>query len=170
MPFPTSRFVLAIALSAVPVIGLSGCGTSETADGSASSATAGTTSTSAPQRDVRTPSAEELQKKFAAITDPSVPADQKARLVAGGKQDPAAFDKLAQKLSSSPDASMTLSDPVTATSNSTVSVPFTASFNGQQTRGDATFVLDNGQWKLSHSNACAVLSLLAIPSPACPEA
>lgn len=156
------------ALAAIPVIALSACSTSEPASGppvATDTAPAGTGGDTP-----EPPTAAELQERFAEITDPAVPAEQKASLVENGEDDPAAFDALAQKLAASPGATMALSEPVTDNGDGTVSVPFTATFDGQESQGDATFVSEDDRWMLSHENACAVLNLLSISSPACPEA
>lgn len=167
------------ALAAVPVLALSACGTSgsdtgatptSAGDGATGAVSPGSEAAGSAASELPPPTADELQDQFAKIIDPAVPVDQKAVLVEGGQEDPAAFDTLAQTLAASPDATMTLSEPVTDNGDGTVSVPFTAVFDGQQSQGDATFVAEDGTWKLSQANACAVLSLLSIPSPACPEA
>ncbi|GAA4823218.1 hypothetical protein [Tomitella cavernea] len=162
------RPIAVIAVSAACAFTLSACGASEPA--ATPTTTAGGTTIDDAGNALPAPTAAELQAQFATIIDPAVPAEQKAVLVEGGEDDPAAFDVLAQKLAASPNATMTLSEPVTATGDATVSVPFTATFDGQQSQGDATFVAEDGIWKLSHENACAVLRLMAITSAACPEA
>ncbi|MDN5757338.1 MAG: hypothetical protein L0H59_02215 [Tomitella sp.] len=165
------RHVAAVAaVGAVSVLTLNACGTNEPASEPASITASEVAESGPAATEIPPPTADELQKQFASIIDPAVPAEQKAVLVEGGQDDPAAFDALAQKLATSPGATMALSEPVTDNGDGTVSMPFTATFDGQKSQGDATFVSEDDQWMLSRENACAALNLLSISSPACPEA
>lgn len=113
------------------------------------------------------PSADDLNGEVAQALNPAVPAATKAQLLQGTDQDPDLPAKIAEKVSGALDTSLTVTGPVQDNGDGTVTAGFTAHRAGKDNTGTVTFVAEEGHWKLSKDNVCALASLLNVNSAAC---
>ncbi|MDG3013464.1 hypothetical protein [Speluncibacter jeojiensis] len=149
---------------------MSACGSSDNNSSATHTTTAkATTSASAPSQFPPVPTVDQLNAELKTALDPSIPATQKEDLVQGAAQDPTLFDQIAQKASQTQGLAYKVVGPVIDQGDGTLQANFEVTLNGQTNPGTATFVAENGKWKLSKENACGIAAALGLKSAACPS-
>jgi hypothetical protein len=129
---------------------------------------AATTSATAPTGDLPpVPTAADLNAELQRGLDPNVPVSEKVGLVQGAEADPDLITKVADAARAN-NATVTVND-VTDLGDGTLSANGTITVNGQANPLQVSFVAEDGVWKLSNANACQIVSLAQITSPACPS-
>ena len=160
-----ARSVGIIALSVIsPVLLVAGCGT-DGGEGTPRPTATSSTSISTPTDLPPVPTAAELNNLLERGFDPSVPLQDKVSLVQGAGADPEIIDKVAQAARTN-NATVDVVD-VTDLGDGTLSSNANIVVNGQSSPFQATFVAEDGVWKLSRDNACAIVTLANLTSPAC---
>ena len=150
---------------------MTACSSDEGTDTAATTTAAVTTTAeaAAPQGDLPpTPTAEELNANLQRGLDPAVPLEEKVGLVQGAELDPELITKVADAARAN-NATVSVED-VTDLGDGTLSANGTITVNGQANPLQVAFVAEDGVWKLSKDNACQIVSLAQIASPACPAA
>lgn len=106
------------------------------------------------------PTAEELNAVLMRAADPNLPINERVHTVQGGEQAPELFDKMSQSQQES-GAQFQVVDPVLPgyTANSVLAtVSFTRPDAEQQFADDVEFIFDDGNWKISQSWACFLIT------------
>ncbi|GAA3189716.1 hypothetical protein GCM10020255_088090 [Rhodococcus baikonurensis] len=159
--------VAAVAIAAA--LTMTACGSDDKTDSptTTSKSTTATTSTSdvaAPEL----PTSAELNGKVAQALDESVPAADKVNLVQGAEQDPELINQVAAAAKAA-GAQVEILDPVTDTGSETAAASLNIVVNGQplQQGLQASFVYEDGVWKLSKTTACQIVGVAGLTSPAC---
>lgn len=111
------------------------------------------------------PTAEELNARLQQSLDPNVPLDQKVGYVQGAELDPELINTVAEAARVN-NAQIQVQD-VTDLGDGTLSSNATIDIGGQVSPLQIAFVAEDGQWKLSQENACAIVQLAQLTSPAC---
>ena len=159
--------VAAVAIAAA--LTMTACGSDDKTDSPTTSKTTTTTkaseSTDAP---VALPTAPELNAKVAQALDESVPAADKVNLVQGAEADPELINQVAAAAKAA-GAQVEILDPVTDTGSDTAAASLNIVVNGQplQQGLQASFVYEDGVWKLSKTTACQIVGVAGLTSPAC---
>lgn len=171
------RTAAALGACASIALALTACSSGEAGDHDA----APTTTTAASQTDGAasgsdsdlppTPTVDQLNQQLQTALDPDVPADQKAQLVTGLDADPELIQKLSDQVAQA-EADGSLADvevtgPILPPTGTTLTVPFTASFNGQAQQGQATLLAVDDEWRLDGDFLCGLAKGVGIDSPAC---
>lgn len=137
---------------------------SEDGADTAEQSTAATTSTQSAA--VAMPTAAELNSILATATDPAAPMEQRVTTVQGGESvDPSLFDTLSTSQVES-GAQFHVVDPVLPgyTPDSVLTtVNFTLPDREPQVAENVEFINENGQWKLSQSWACTLVTNTVAP-------
>lgn len=129
---------------------------------------AATTTATAPAGDLPpVPTAADLNADLQRGLDPAVPVSEKVGLVQGAEADPDLITKVADAARQN-NATVTVND-VTDLGDGTLSANGTITVNGQANPLQVAFVAEDGVWKLANANACQIVSLAQITSPACPS-
>ena len=159
--------VAAVAIAAA--LTMTACGSDDKTDSptTTSKSTTATTSTSdvaAPEL----PTSAELNGKVAQALDESVPAADKVNLVQGAEADPELINQVAAAAKAA-GAQVEILDPVTDTGSETAAASLNIVVNGQplQQGLQASFVYEDGVWKLSKTTACQIVGVAGLTSPAC---
>ena len=159
--------VAAVAIAAA--LTMTACGSDDKTDSptTTSKTTTATTSTAdvaAPEL----PTSAELNGKVAQALDESVPAADKVNLVQGAEQDPELINQVAAAAKAA-GAQVEILDPVTDTGSETAAASLNIVVNGQplQQGLQASFVYEDGVWKLSKTTACQIVGVAGLTSPAC---
>ncbi|WP_296554771.1 hypothetical protein [Rhodococcus sp. (in: high G+C Gram-positive bacteria)] len=159
--------VAAVAIAAA--LTMTACGSDDKTDSptTTSKSTTATTSSSdvaAPEL----PTSAELNGKVAQALDESVPAADKVNLVQGAEQDPELINQVAAAAKAA-GAQVEILDPVTDTGSETAAASLNIVVNGQplQQGLQASFVYEDGVWKLSKTTACQIVGVAGLTSPAC---
>lgn len=114
------------------------------------------------------PTAEELNAELMRGLDPAVPVEEKAQLIQGAEQDPQLIEQVAAAaVQNGAQIEITSVDDL---GDGTLNAGATLTINGQANPGSFTFVAEDGVWKLSKENACGLVQLAQLTSPACPAA
>lgn len=164
------RIVFACALCLGMVGGVSACSDKNT--NSESSGISEVTSPSTPAPTL--PSAADLNAVLAQASDPSLPDEKKAQAVQGGEEAINVFQIMTQYKQES-GAQFTVVDPVlpgVVPNTVLATVEFARPGRPTQTSDNVDFVYENGQWKLSKSWACVVVTNTLPPDqipPSCQE-
>lgn len=150
---------LAAAVAAVGLtFGLAACSENEATVEETTAATQEAADQAAPVAEM--PSAEELNAVLMRAADPNLPVNERVHTVQGGEQVPELFDKMSQSQQQS-GAQFQVVDPVLPgyTANSVLAtVSFTRPDAEQQLAEDVEFVHEDGNWKISQSWACFLVS------------
>ena len=147
---------------------MTACSSDDSDSATSTSASAATTSASAaaPAGDLPpVPTAEELNAELTKGLDPAIPLDQKVGLVQGAEADPDLINKVADAARQN-NATIVVND-VTDLGDGTLSSNATITVGGQTNPLQVAFVAEDGVWKLSKENACAIVQLAQFTSPAC---
>lgn len=114
------------------------------------------------------PTAEELNAELMRGLDPAVPTEEKAQLIQGAEEDPGLIDQVAAAaVQNNAQVEITSVDDL---GDGTLNTGATVTLNGQANPSNFTFVAEDGVWKLSKANACGLVQLAGLTSPACPAA
>jgi len=171
--------LVAAAAAAGLALGLAAC--SEDSDTpETTTETQAVTSEAAPAAEM--PTAEELNAVLQRAADPNLPISERANTVQGGETSPELFDLMTQSQQQS-GANFQVVNPVLPgyTANSVLAtVNFTRPDAESQLAEDVEFVHEDGNWKISQSWACFLVSNTLAPeqvpdmcktnAPAAPEA
>lgn len=111
------------------------------------------------------PTPEELNSALARGLDPAVPVEEKASLIQGAEQDPELINQVAAAAVANNAVIEIIS--IDDLGDGTLSAGTTLTINGQTNPGAFTFVAEDGVWKLSKDNACTLVQLAQLTSPAC---
>ncbi|MEO7077802.1 MAG: hypothetical protein ABIY38_02815 [Rhodococcus sp. (in: high G+C Gram-positive bacteria)] len=111
------------------------------------------------------PTAEELNTELLRGLDPAVPVEEKAELIQGAEADPDLINQVAAAAVQNGAAIQLTS--VDDLGDGTLNAGATLTINGQANPGNFTFVAEDGKWKLSKENACGLVQLAQLTSPAC---
>jgi len=130
--------------------------------------TSKTTTTTAAPTTVELPTSAELNAKVAQALDESVPGAEKVDLVQGAEEDPELINQVAAAAKAA-GAQVEILDPVTDTGSETAAASLNIVVNGQplQQGLQASFVYEDGVWKLSKTTACQIVGVAGLTSPAC---
>lgn len=113
-----------------------------------------------PAAEEERPTAEDLNAILAKATDPAVPQEEKVNTVQGGETAPELFDTMAASKSES-GAEFTVTEPVLpgfSPDSVITTVVFQLPGEPQQTADNVEFIHENGEWKLSQSWACTLVT------------
>ncbi|WP_232433667.1 hypothetical protein [Rhodococcus sp. AW25M09] len=142
---------------------------SDDGDTTATTTTAVTTSAAAPAPDASyppVPSVEQLNTELNRGLDPNVPVEEKAALIQGASEDPELINQVAAAaVANNAQIEITSVDDL---GTGVLNAGITITLNGQANPGTFQFVPEDGVWKLSKENACGIVSLAQLTSPACP--
>jgi hypothetical protein len=132
----------------------------------AATSTAATTSEAAASDYPPVPTVEELQTMLDQAFDGSIPAEEKQNLVQGAELDPTLIYQVAAAAQQA-GATVTIID-INDNEDGTATAGIETAIGDQVSTGTVMFVAEDGYWKLSQDNACAIVSLAALQTPACP--
>ncbi|CCW10575.1 hypothetical protein RAJCM14343_4604 [Rhodococcus aetherivorans] len=157
--------VATVALAAA--LTMSACSSDDGGSSTSTSAKTTTSTTTAAAQYPPVPTVEDLNAMLAKAFDETVPAEEKVNLVQGAEQDPALIDQVAAAAKQA-GAQITVLD-VNDNQNGTVTAGIETLLAGAQQPavGTVDFVAENGVWKLSKNNACAIVATAQLQSPAC---
>ncbi|MHA2789343.1 hypothetical protein ACXZ66_09385 [Corynebacterium sp. S7] len=161
-----SAVIAAFGLS----VSLVACSSGQDSNGSSASSSASeTTAASSASTATETPAlptAAELNDVLARATDSSLPMDQRVNTVQGGETAPELFDTMALSQEES-GANFQVVDPVLpgyAPNSVLTTVNFTQPDQATQLAENVEFVYEDGQWQLSQSWACTLITNTVDPS------
>ncbi|MDV8024093.1 hypothetical protein [Rhodococcus sp. IEGM 1330] len=158
--------VAGIAIAAA--LTMTACSSDE-GDTTATTTTAATTTASTPTENAAYPPAptvEELNTQLMRGLDPNVPVEEKAALIQGAAEDPDLINQVAAAaVANNAQIEITSIDDL---GTGVLNAGITITLNGQANPGTFQFVPEDGVWKLSKDNACGIVSLAQLTSPACP--
>ncbi|MGB2718780.1 MAG: hypothetical protein WBG53_20975 [Rhodococcus sp. (in: high G+C Gram-positive bacteria)] len=158
--------VAGIAIAAA--LTMTACSSDE-GDTTATTTTAATTTASTPTENAAyppVPTVEELNGQLARGLDPNVPVEEKAALIQGASEDPELINQVAAAaVANNAQIEITSIDDL---GTGVLNAGITITLNGQANPGTFQFVPEDGVWKLSKDNACGIVSLAQLTSPACP--
>lgn len=153
-----------VAAAAVAGLALSLTACSEDSDTTETTASSqAASSEAAPVAEM--PTAEELNAVLQRAADPNLPIAERANTVQGGETTPELFDLMTQSQQES-GANFQVVDPVLPgyTANSVLAtVNFTRPNAESQLAEDVEFINEGGQWKISQSWACFLVSNTLAP-------
>ncbi|MEO7078010.1 hypothetical protein [Rhodococcus sp. BP22] len=112
------------------------------------------------------PSTADLNEELKRGFDPAVPSEEKAVFIQGAEDDPALIDQVVSAAVTN-DATVVITG-VDDLGDGTLSAGATLTIGGQPNPTTMIFVAENGVWKLSRDNACAIVGLAGLTSAACP--
>ncbi|WP_242676720.1 hypothetical protein [Rhodococcus sp. ABRD24] len=125
-----------------------------------------TTSTTVTAPEAAAPTVAELNAMLAKAFDESIPLDQKVQLVQGSEADPELINQVAAAAKAN-NAGIEVLD-ITPTGDGIVTAGVNLTVNGQTQPATVNFVEESGVWKMSKENACMIVSMAQLTSPACP--
>ncbi|GAB6920902.1 hypothetical protein JCM9803A_13520 [Rhodococcus erythropolis] len=161
--------VAAVAIAAA--LTMTACGSDDKTDSPTTTSKTTTTTTASDSTDAPVallPTAPELNAKVAQALDETVPAADKVNLVQGAEADPELINQVAAAAKAA-GAQVEILDPVTDTGSETAAASLNIVVNGQplQQGLQASFVYEDGVWKLSKTTACQIVGVAGLTSPAC---
>ena len=175
----TPRFVAALAAAGL-ALGLTACSQDSESNEETTTTAQSAASEAAPVAQM--PTAEELNAVLQRAADPNLPISERVNTVQGGEASPELFDLMTQSQQES-GANFQVVDPVLPgyTANSVLAtVNFTRPNAESQLAEDVEFINEEGNWKISKSWACFLVSNTLPPeqvpdmcnsgAPAAPEA
>ena len=153
------RFAAALAAAGL-ALGLTACSddAAENTDESTAPAEQASATEAAPAAEM--PTADELNAVLQRAADPNLPVAERANTVQGGETTPELFDLMSQSQQES-GANFQVVNPVLPgyTANSVLAtVNFTRPNAESQLAEDVEFVYEDGNWKISQSWACFLVS------------
>ncbi|SFA38339.1 hypothetical protein SAMN05444374_101115 [Rhodococcoides kroppenstedtii] len=169
MKLPRTGRALVAGMAVAAALTMTACSSDDGGDTATTTAAATTTSAgaAAPAGDLPPiPTAAELNQRLQESLDPNVPLEQKVSYVQGAEEDPELINKVAEAARVN-NAKIEVLD-VTDLGDGTLSSNATIDLGGQVNPLQVAYVAEDGQWKLSRDNACAIVSLAQLTSPACP--
>lgn len=118
------------------------------------------------QPPIAAPAPAELNANLARAFDESIPAAEKTALIQGAEADPQLIDQVVAAAKASK-ASAQVTD-VTDLGDGTVAATVVMTVDGQpMPENIVNFVAEGGVWKLTHDNACGIVSVAGLTSPTC---
>ena len=155
--------VAAVAIAAA--LTMTACSSEEAEPAPKTTTSAKTTTTTV---EVALPTAAELNAKIATALDESVPSSEKVKFVEGADADPELINQVAAAAKAA-GAQVEVVDPVTDSGSDTATAPLAIVINGQPLAGgmNAVFVNLDGEWALSKTTACQIVSFAQLTTPAC---
>lgn len=169
MKLPRTGRALVAGMAVAAALTMTACSSDDGGDTATTTTASASTSASAaaPAGDLPpVPTAAELNQRLQESLDPNVPLEQKVAYVQGAEEDPELIDKVAEAARVN-NAKIEVLD-VTDLGDGTLSSNATIDLGGQVNPLQVAYVAEDGQWKLSRDNACAIVSLAQLTSPACP--
>ncbi|ORI12042.1 hypothetical protein BJD99_16035 [Rhodococcus sp. 1163] len=158
MKLTIGPFVLVAAVTALV------CGCSDGGDDKSPSAPSVVIPTASAYPPV--PSAADLNEELKRGFDPAVPSAEKAVFIQGAEEDPSLIDQVVSAAVTN-DATVEITG-VDDLGDGTLNAGATLTIGGQPNPTTMIFVAENGVWKLSRDNACALVGLAGLTSAACP--
>jgi hypothetical protein len=139
-------------------------------DGGSSAETTATTTTATTTTEVvadypPVPTVEELQGMLDRAFDETVPAVEKTDLVQGAEADPTLIPQVAAAAKQA-GAKVTIID-INDNEDGTATAGIENTIGDQVATGIVNFVAEDGVWKLSKNDACNIVNLAQLQSPAC---
>lgn len=153
----TPRFVAALAAAGL-ALGLTACSQDSESNEETTTTAQSAASEAAPVAQM--PTAEELNAVLQRAADPNLPISERVNTVQGGEASPELFDLMTQSQQQS-GAKFQVVNPVLPgyTANSVLAtVNFTRPDAESQLAEDVEFVYEDGNWKISQSWACFLVS------------
>ncbi|WP_092800852.1 hypothetical protein [Rhodococcus globerulus] len=156
--------VAAVAIAAA--LTMTACSSEEAEPTKTTTSAKATTTT--PEVTIALPTAAELNAKIATALDESVPSSEKVKFVEGADADPELINQVAAAAKAA-GAQVEVVDPVTDSGSDTATAPLAIVINGQPLAGgmNAVFVNLDGEWALSKTTACQIVSFAQLTTPAC---
>ena len=112
------------------------------------------------------PTAAELNADLARAFDETVPAAEKVVLVQGAQNDPQLVDQVVTAAQANKVSAQVTE--VTDLGDGTVAATTVVTLDGQPgPESIFTFVAEDGVWKLTQDNACTIVAMAGLHSPAC---
>ncbi len=137
-------------------------GTTTTTTAATTTATTAAPDTSYPP----VPTVAQLNEELNRGLDPNVPVEEKAALIQGASEDPELINQVAAAaVANNAQIEITSVDDL---GTGVLNAGITITLNGQANPGTFQFVPEDGVWKLSKENACGIVALAQLTSPACP--
>lgn len=155
-------FVGPVVLAAAVTALVAGC--SDGGDGKSPSAPFAAIPTASAYPPV--PSAADLNEELKRGFDPAVPSAEKAVFIQAAEDDPSLIEHVVSAAVTN-DAIVEITG-VDDLGDGTLSAGATLTIGGQPNPTTMIFVAENGVWKLSRDNACALVGLAGLTSAACP--
>ncbi|TSD47886.1 hypothetical protein FFI94_018340 [Rhodococcus sp. KBS0724] len=157
--------VAAVAIAAA--LTMTAC-SSEEAEPAPKTTTSAKATTTTVEVDIALPTAAELNAKIVTALDESVPSSEKVKFVEGADADPELINQVAAAAKAA-GAQVEVVDPVTDSGSGTATAPLSIILNGQPLAGgmNAVFVNLDGDWALSKTTACQIVSFAQLTTPAC---
>ncbi|MBM7415113.1 MULTISPECIES: hypothetical protein [Nocardiaceae] len=168
MKLPRTGRALVAGMAVAAALTMTACSSGEdggTTDATTSAATTSSAVAEAPSDLPPVPTAEELNTRLQESLDPNVPLEQKVQYVQGAEADPELINKVAEAARVN-NAKIQVLD-VTDLGDGTLSSNATIDLGGQVNPLQVAYIAEDGEWKLSKDNACAIVSLAQLTSPAC---
>ncbi|MFE4502367.1 hypothetical protein ACFRFQ_21155 [Rhodococcus sp. NPDC056743] len=156
--------VAAVAIAAA--LTMTACSSEEAEPAKPTTSAKATTTTV--EVDIALPTAAELNAKIVTALDESVPSSEKVKFVEGADADPELINQVAAAAKAA-GAQVEVVDPVTDSGSGTATAPLSIVLNGQPLAGgmNAVFVNLDGDWALSKTTACQIVSFAQLTTPAC---
>ncbi|RMB78642.1 hypothetical protein AYK61_02150 [Rhodococcus sp. SBT000017] len=168
MKLRNTRRAMVAGIAIAAALTMTACSSDE-GDTTATTTTAATTTASTPTENAAyppVPTVEELNGQLARGLDPNVPVEEKAALIQGASEDPELINQVAAAaVANNAQIEITSIDDL---GTGVLNAGITITLNGQANPGTFQFVPEDGVWKLSKDNACGIVSLAQLTSPACP--
>jgi len=126
-----------------------------------------TTTVTQPEPPIAAPTPTELNAGLLRAFDESVPAAEKVTLVQGAEADPQLIDQVVAAAKANKAAAQVTD--VTDLGDGTVAATVVMTLDGQPAPDPViiNFVAEDGVWKLSQENACGIVGMAGLSSPAC---
>ncbi|WP_206509733.1 hypothetical protein C5142_01430 [Rhodococcus sp. BGS-1C] len=173
MKLRNTRKTMVAGVAIAAALTMTACGSDEgDNDADATTTAAAPTSEAAPVEPSGdyppVPTAEALNEELMRGLDPAVPVEEKALLIQGAEEDPELINQVAAAaVQNGAQIEITSVDDL---GDGTLNAGATLTINGQANPGSFTFVAEDGVWKLSRENACGLVQVAGLTSPACPPA
>ncbi|AKK09202.1 hypothetical protein HCH15_07430 [Corynebacterium testudinoris] len=154
--------ITAVAAAVGAALALTACSSD---DGGSATTSAKTSASESAVAAPTLPTADELNEVLARATDPNVPLEGKVSTVQGGETAPELFETMAASQAES-GAQFQVVNPVLPgyTPDSVLaSVNFTLPDQPAQPAENVEFIFENGEWKLSQSWACTLITNTVAP-------
>ncbi|MGA9872635.1 MAG: hypothetical protein WBQ44_16035 [Rhodococcus sp. (in: high G+C Gram-positive bacteria)] len=170
MKLRNTRKAMVAGVAIAAALTMTACSSDEGSDNGTASTTSSAMSSAsaAPQASgdyPPVPSPEELNAELLRGLDPAVPVEEKAQLIQGAEADPELINQVAAAaVQNGADIQITSVDDL---GDGTLNAGATLTINGQANPGSFVFVAEDGKWKLSKDNACGLVQLAQLTSPAC---
>ncbi|MET0197435.1 hypothetical protein CH293_21810 [Rhodococcus sp. 14-2470-1b] len=170
MKLRNTRKAVVAGVAIAAALTMTACSSDDGGDTTTTTSAASTTSSASAAPEASgdyppVPTAEELNAELARGLDPAVPVEEKAALIQGAEEDPGLIEQVAAAaVQNGATVEITSVDDL---GDGTLNTGATLTINGQANPGNFIFVAEDGAWKLSKENACGLVQLAQLSSPAC---